>query len=207
MDTRPSAYARYVPSRPDIAVCRRARHAVCAAVAGAIWVVLVSPTLNSRSAALLPVARCSADALRLRIGGVIVPKTQQTPLLLALVKRGAKTCTLDGYPRIRLESNVGSPYPFAYRDRGDQEVTHAAPLRIVLRPGTSAWVMINKNHCELHTSLGQGVVDRLALSPPGSTAFLRIKLGSRQPAFNYCDGPDPGHYVDVSPLESSAGAA
>jgi hypothetical protein len=177
------------------------------AVAGALSVVLVGPALNSSAAALLPVARCSAHALRLKIGGAVVPKTQQTPLLLALVNYGAKTCALDGYPRIRLESKVGSPYPFAYRNRGDQEVTGRRPRRVTLRPGAVAWVMINKNHCELHASLGQGVAKRLALSPPGSSAFLRITLGPRQPTYSYCPAPDPGHYVDLSPVESSTAAA
>jgi hypothetical protein len=168
---------------------------------------VASPALNSSAAARLPVARCSAGALRLKIGGVVVPKTQQTPLLLALINYGAKTCTLDGYPRIGLESKVGSPYPFAYRNRGDQEVTRRSPRRVTLRPGAVAWVMINKNHCELHTSLGQGVADRLELSLPGSSAFLRIALGPRHPTYSYCAAPDPGHYVDVSPVESSAAAA
>jgi len=68
-------------------------------------------------------------------------------------------------------------------------------------------VMINKNHCELHSSLGQGRADQLELSPPGSNAFLRIALGSRQPTYNYCAAPDPGHYVDLSPVEPSAATA
>jgi hypothetical protein len=177
------------------------------AVVGVLTVVVASPTLNSSAAARVPVARCPARTLRLKIGGAVVPKTQQTPLLLAVTNSGTKTCTLEGYPRITLESKVGSPYPFAYRNRGDQEVTGRHPPRLTLRPGAVAWVMINKNHCELHIALGQGVAARLELSPPGSSAFLRIALGRRQPPYSYCAAPDPGHYVDVSPVESSAAAA
>jgi hypothetical protein len=145
-------------------------------------------------------------ALRLKIGGMVVPTTQQTPLLLALVNEGATPCTLGGYPRIRLDSKSGSSYAFAYRDRGDQEVTRRRPQRVTLQAGGDAWVMINKNHCELHTSLGMGVADRLELSPPGSRGFLRIALESRQPTFTYCDASDPGHRVDVSPVEPSPAA-
>jgi hypothetical protein len=173
---------------------------------GALSVVVAGPVLNSSAAALPRAPRCSAGALRLKIGGVVVPKTQQTPLLLALVNHGAKTCTLDGYPRIRLENNTSS-YPFVYRDRGDQEVTGRSPRRVTLRPGAVAWVMINKNHCELHSSLGQGRADRLELSPPGTSVFLRIALGPDQRMYDYCAAPDPGHYVDVSPVEPSAAAA
>ncbi len=71
--------------RSDIAVCREARRMVWGAVTGALSVVVASPALNSSAAARLPVARCSAIALRLKIGGVVVPKTQQTPWLLALI--------------------------------------------------------------------------------------------------------------------------
>jgi hypothetical protein len=177
------------------------------AVVGALSVVVASAALTSSAVARVPVARCPAGALRLTIGGVVVPKTQQTPLLLALVNQGATTCTIDGYPRLRLESQVGSRYPFAYRDRGDQEVTGRSPRRVTLRPGAVAWVMINKNHCVFHTSLRKGVANRLELSPPGSSALLRIALGRRQPTYEYCAAPDPGHYVDVSPVESSAAAA
>jgi hypothetical protein len=130
----------------------------------------------------------------------VVPKTKQSPLLLALVNHGSRTCTLDGYPRIQLGSSAGSVYSFAYRDRGDQEVTHAAPSRLALRRGAVAWVMINKNHCVLHAL---GAVHTLRLSPPGDTGFLSLTLGAQQPIYTYCAAPDPGHYVDISPLESS----
>lgn len=166
--------------------------------------VLASLVVGQPSGRAIAASRpsvCSAGVLRLRVGREVVPKTQQSPLLLALVNRGSHTCTLDGYPRIQLDSSAGAAYPFAYRDRGDDEVTHAPPGRVALRPGAVAWVMINKNHCVVRAL---GAAHALRLSPPGDTAFLSLTLGAQQPIYTYCPAPDPGHYVDISPLESSA---
>jgi hypothetical protein len=110
--------------------------------------VVRQPSVRAIAASRLSVR--SAGVLRLRVGGEVVTKTQQSPLLLALVNLGSRTCALDDYPRIQLDTSAGSDDPFVYRDRGDEEVTHAAPSPIALRPGAVAWVMINKNHCTVH---------------------------------------------------------
>jgi hypothetical protein len=103
--------------------------------------------------------------LRLQAGHAVTPKTMQTPLLLAIVNRGASACTLDGYPRIELRGAAGAPYPFSYRHAGDQEVTSRAPGVVTLRAGAAAWVLINKNACVLNDH-GR-VARRLDLDPPG----------------------------------------
>jgi hypothetical protein len=126
-------------------------------------------------------------------------KTMQHPALFALVNRGANACALEGYPRIRLHSVGGTRYPFAYRDGGDQEVTASAPTRVTLRAGATAWVLINKNTCVLNN---HGRIAReIDLAPPGSGTSLHLPLASAQFGYDYCPSPDPGHRIEVSPVE------
>jgi hypothetical protein len=125
----------------------------------------------------------------------------QTPLLLAIVNRGASACTLDGYPRIELRGAGGALYPFSYRHAGDQEVTSRAPGSVTLRAGATAWVLINKNECVLNDH--GHIARQLELAPPGSSAFLHLILG-RQAYLDYCQSPDPGHHIEVSPVEPTA---
>jgi hypothetical protein len=139
--------------------------------------------------------------LRLQAGHAVTPKTMQTPLLLAIVNRGASACTLDGYPRIELRGAAGAPYPFSYRHAGDQEVTSRAPGVVTLRAGAAAWVLINKNACVLNDH-GR-VARRLDLDPPGGATFLHLTL-ARQADLDYCPPPDPGHHIEVSPIEPTA---
>jgi hypothetical protein len=175
---------------------RRALCGVLAAAGGAL-------ALGAGVAGAGAVAGCGASGLALKQGGRVVPKTMQLPLLLELVNRGAGACTLEGYPRVQLRSSSGALYGFSYRDSGDAEVTALRPALVTLRPGGSAWVLLNKTPCI-------GNVDgRLArqvwLMAPGTKGFLRLRLGNVV-LFDYCGPGDPGHTIDVSPLEPTAGA-
>ena len=144
---------------------------------------------------------CGTRVLRLQAGRAVTPKTMQTPLLLAIVNRGASACTLDGYPRIELRGAAGTPYPFSYRHAGDQEVTSRAPGAVMLRAGAAAWVLINKNVCVLNDH-GR-IARRLDLALPGGATFLHLSVGPRA-YLDYCPSPDPGHHIEVSPFEPTA---
>ncbi len=144
---------------------------------------------------------CDAGTLRLELDTNVSPKTEQTPLLLRLVNRGSGACALNGYPLIRLDAPTGSPYPFAYRDSGDQEVTSRQPGTVTLLAGASAWVLINKNHC-VASDHGR-IATRIELAPPQSDDFLQAALPADS-RFDYCAAPDPGNHVEISPVESTA---
>jgi Protein of unknown function (DUF4232) len=126
----------------------------------------------------------------------------QTPLLLRLLNHGSRACTLHGYPRIKLDGPSSTAYPFAYRDAGDQEVTNHLPGTVTLQVGASAWILINKNAC-VANDRGR-VATKLQLAPPGSNAFLRVALARAGPYLDYCERPDPGHHIEVSPVEATA---
>ena len=104
---------------------------------------------------------------------------------------------------MQLRSSGGALYAFSYRDRGDAEVTAGRPVHVTLRPGGGAWVLLNKTPC-----IGN-VAGRLArqvwLQAPGTNGYLRLRL-SNVVFFDYCPAGDPGHTIDVSPLEPSAAA-
>ena len=148
-----------------------------------------------------PVAVCGVRGLALKAGGRVTPKTMQLPLALELVNRGTAACTLEGYPQVQMRSSSGALYGFSYRDHGDAEVTASRPGVVTLRPGGAAWVLLNKTPCI-------GSVDgRLArevwLMAPGTKGFLRLRLANVV-FFDYCGPNDPGHTIDVSPLEPTA---
>jgi len=147
--------------------------------------------------------RCGEGALTLRAGASVVPKTMELPLLLELVNHGRASCTLEGYPRVQLRSASGSLYPYAYRDSGDAEVTAHKPAVVTVSPGHGAWVLLNKTPC-LGNVDGR-LVHNVWLMAPGTTGYLRLTLGNVV-FFDYCGPGDPGHAIDVSPVERSAAA-
>jgi Protein of unknown function (DUF4232) len=183
-------------------VTRRRRRTGLLIVAGALVVVGTGTWIGlwaSRSASLGK-PRCEADSLRLELGPArLVPKTEDSPLLLALHNIGGLSCTLKGYPRIRLVGATGTVYPFAYRNAGDQEVTRGLPRAVLVRPDATVWALINKVSCVL-TDRGR-VAAIVRVAPPGSATFLRVSIAASGAYLDYCAAPDPGHRVDVSPIE------
>lgn len=180
---------------------RAARRGAVAAALCAGTLALVAGAGGAAAATAPP--RCAQGALTLKAGARVTPKTMELPLLLELVNHGGAACTLDGYPVVELRSSAGALYGFSYRDRGDAEVTSRKPSAVTLAPGHGAWVLLNKTPC-----LGN-VDGRLArqvwLMAPGVGGYLRLKLNDVV-FFDYCGAGDPGHLVDVSPLEPSAAA-
>jgi Protein of unknown function (DUF4232) len=133
-----------------------------------------------------------------------VGKPGQLPILFELVDRGRSACSLEGYPRIELRGAGSTVYPFAYRDGGDSEVTGRRPAEVTLRPGSGGWIMINKTACigNVNGRLAVGA----SVMAPGSGRFLTVRLGGNVRFPDYCGSGDPGHQVDVSPVEPSIAA-
>jgi hypothetical protein len=145
----------------------------------------------------------AAGALTLKVGGTVVPKTMELPLLLELVNHGSATCTLDGYPRVQLRSASGTLYGYSYRDSGDVEVTAHKPAVVTVSPGHGAWVLLNKTPCI--GNVDGRLVHKVWLMAPGTGGYLRLTLGNVV-FFDYCGAGDPGHTIEVSPVEPSAAA-
>jgi hypothetical protein len=171
-----------------------------AAAAGCAAVALV---LGTAIAGAGTPPRCASGALTLRVGGTVVPKTMELPLLLELVNHGKGSCTLEGYPRLQLRSVSGTLYGYSYRDRGDAEVTAHKPAVVTVSPGHGAWVLLNKTPC-IGNVEGR-LVHQVWLMPPGASTYLHLELGNIV-LFDYCGAGDPGHTIDVSPFEPSAAA-
>jgi len=174
------------------------RPLAAAAIALAALALLTSTTAGAS------VKSCASAALALRQGPRVVPRVMQLPLLLEIVNDGHSTCTLAGYPRIALLSLSGTVYPFAYRDGGDEQVTGHRPVAVTLRPGGGAFVLINKNACI--ASVNGRLARQVRLTPPGGTGTLTLRSLSGY-FLDYCGAGDPGHRVDVSPVEASVSGA
>jgi hypothetical protein len=170
---------------------------VLAALAAAALAALASTSAGAS------VRGCATASLALRQGPLVVPKTMQLPLLLELVNKGRSACTLEGYPRIALLSAGGAAYPFAYRDGGDEEITSRRPAAVTLRPGAAGFVLINKTPCI--GNVNGRLARRVRVTPPAATGTLAL-ASLRGLFLDYCAAGDPGHRVDVSPVEASAAA-
>jgi Protein of unknown function (DUF4232) len=148
---------------------------------------------------------CRLSALVLRLGPYVSEATGQHTLALRLVSRSASSCTVKGYPSVRLGDRAG-PIPFLIRHGGDQMITSRPPTRVVVRPGRAAFVLLNHYRCDRGGLRGASVVKiGLAGHARSRTASLRITNPYRMP--NYCGPGDPGSILTVSPFEPTLGAA
>lgn len=145
---------------------------------------------------------CQASDFSIATGFQISPATGQNPLTLRLTNRGPRTCLLFGYPAVSLADRHGV-IPFAFRRGGDQMVTVRPPTQVVVRPGRSAFVLLNKFRCDqgdlrlartLHLGFPQDRSRRLSLVMP------------RYPRITYCRR-DFRTEITTSPFEPSLAAA
>jgi hypothetical protein len=176
--------------------CPRRRLAVVASLAGCAGLVTGAAAAGSS----LP--RCTA--LVLRAGPAVVAKPGQLPILFELVDRGRSACSLDGYPRIELRGSAGTLYRFAYRDGGDAEVTSRRPAVVTLHAGSGAWILINKAACV--GNVNGRLASVISVVAPGSSRTLTTRFGGNVRYPDYCGSGDPGHQVDVSPVEPTIAA-
>jgi hypothetical protein len=149
--------------------------------------------------AVVRASACRPGQLRLGIGRRVPEKTQQATVILVVRNSSARRCELDGYPVVSLVTAHGRVLPFRFRDHGDQMLTSARPHPVLLAPGGAGYFGINKNAC---VGRSAGLARYLAIFPPGQ---LRRRL-RRYPLLDYCGRRDPGHVVDISPVEKTARA-
>ena len=142
-------------------------------------------------------ADCPPDALRLGLGPALSQATQQEALMFTLTNISAEGCDLQGFPGVALLDADGRPLPFQVRWRGDQILTTSPPVPVPHRPGGMAYFGLNKNACVL----GSYRAGRyLELIPPNDYQPLPV-IKLRYHGMDYCRAPDPGHAVDVTPVE------
>ena len=149
---------------------------------------------------------CQVSALALQYGPVLVPMTGEHGGYFALVNVGRTACTLDGYPSVALTDNAGAILPFRYVHHGSIYVTKAAPRRVLLPPGASAFVLVAKYRCDLGDSRDAAAIQLTLLGSADPTMTLRFSAGLPGiAALAYCKGgPDgPVQIIGVSPIEAA----
>jgi hypothetical protein len=123
-------------------------------------------------------------------------------LVLVFRNVSATACDMRGYPGIALADGTGRRLSFVYRQGGDQMLTNAPPGLVRLPPGGYAYSALNKNSCVSFTQTGAA---RAWVTPPGQHEPLVLTL-PHYPILDYCDRGDPGHTIDIAPVEpTSAG--
>jgi Protein of unknown function (DUF4232) len=146
---------------------------------------------------------CRMSQFRVSLGPYISEATEQHTLALRLVNRGGRTCELFGYPRVRLLDRRGV-IPFAIKDADDQMITTRPPKPVVVRPGGSAFVILNKNTCvvavprRVARSTTVIEVGMRAASPAVLRVPRRVPFSWRVP--DYCGKRQDGSTIAVSPF-------
>jgi hypothetical protein len=141
------------------------------------------------------------------LGPYVSEATEQHTLALRLVNRGGRTCELYGYPRVRLFDGHGV-IPFAIKDAHDQMITPRPPRPVVVRPGSSAFMILNKNTCvnAVSRSVGRSTtVIKIGMLAVPSAALAVLRLPRQMPfpwrVPDYCGKGQVGSTIAVSPFE------
>jgi hypothetical protein len=145
------------------------------------------------------------DELSLALGPSVSEATGQHTLVLRLVKRTKTQCLLYGYPEVILSDRAGA-IPFAIRHGGDQMITSRRPTRVVVRPRSGAFIVLNNYRCDRGVRRAATTI-RVAL--PGAThrRGRSIAVADRYRRPGYCGRGDPGSTLAVSPFEPTLRAA
>ena len=130
-------------------------------------------------AALLPAGGSAHDArasacrdsqLALTLGQEVSGATGQNPFTVHLTNRSRVSCTLNGYPTVSFSDRRGR-LPVVVKQGGshggDQQVTLRRPQPVLIRPGRTAYVVLNKYRCDLGDLR---VADKMRLALPGGSA-------------------------------------
>lgn len=139
---------------------------------------------------------CQSAALQLaeqRFPGIGAQET----VIFALTNVSGTGCDLRGYPGIALFTVAGRPLPFHIRWGGDGVLTKAAPVLVPLAPGGTAYLGLNKEVCVRHYYRAAHIFQVI---PPNDYQALSYSK-PRSAILSYCRAGDPGHTVDVSPVE------
>jgi hypothetical protein len=142
--------------------------------------------------------RCVMASLSVRLAGQPSPTTGAHPLALRLINRGPKACVLNGYPFVALRDAKGI-IPFVYRHHGDMMVTSRPPSLVLVRPGGSAYVLLDKFRCDLGE---RRVSTNVEIWLKGSTTRSR-PVGVLAERISLCKPgiAAEGRVVNVSPFE------
>ena len=87
--------------------------------------------------------------------------------------------------------------PFHIRWGGDEVLTTARPALVPLSPGGTAYIGLNKDVCVRHYYRAAHIFQVIPPNDYQPLTFGRPRL----PILTYCRAGDPGHTVDVSPVE------
>ena len=166
-------------------------------------------------AALLPAGGSAHDAresvcresqLALSVGDGVSAATGQNPFTVRLTNRSRVSCTLNGYPTVSFSDRRGLLSVVVKQGGnhgGDQQVSVRRPQPVLLLPGRSAYVVLNKYRCDNGT-LRVARTMRVAL-PGGSARGVGVaKLrSSSAPKVTYCRGGALLNVMSLSPFVPS----
>lgn len=177
-------------------------------VVSALYVALaLAGSAIARVGSRSPLTGCRLSQFTVSIGPYISEATEQATLALRLVYRGNRRCTLNGYPYVRVLDERGA-IPFVIQHGHDQMITPRPPRPVLVRPGGSAFVILNRNLCQIavSSSVARGAT-RIEIgtadSGQGGLAVLsiprRVPMPYRVPV--YCGKGQLGSTIAVSPFE------
>lgn len=118
-------------------------------------------------------------------------------LVFTLTNISGTGCDLQGYPGVSLFTVAGRLLPFHIRWGGDGVLTTARPALVPLSPGRTAYIGLNKDVCLRHYYRAAHIFQVI---PPNDYQPLTFSK-PRSAILAYCRAGDPGHTVDVSPVE------
>lgn len=120
------------------------------------------------------------------------------PFTVQLTNRGSRPCVVNGYPAIAFGDRRG-PLPFVVNHRGDQQVTSRPPKPVLIRPGRTAFVALQKYRCDLG-ALRAATTMRFALPGGDPKTGAVVDLRSLRGRIAYCRGGSTVNVVSVSPF-------
>jgi Domain of unknown function (DUF4232) len=141
---------------------------------------------------------CVSGSLALKMVESVSGETGERAFVVQLWNREPQGCSLRGYPIVQFLSSTGAAVRFVVAD-GQGYVNRAAPRRVELEAGASAFVMIAKYRCDVGD---RTVATTVLITPPGQAGSITAELPPN-PTFAYCGPSDPGDTVYVSPLAGS----
>jgi hypothetical protein len=150
-------------------------------------------------------ARCAARDLTLRLGPDVSPMTGEHASLFVLRNRAMRSCTLHGYPGVRLLDARGSVLPFRTENGRGEYISHRPPRVLLVRPGHRSWFLVAKYRCDAGEVR---VARRAVIRLPDVGGVLRGPV-SRIGRLAWCRGGpnDPGNVLEISRFVANPNAA
>jgi hypothetical protein len=147
---------------------------------------------------------CRVSQLVLSVGQEMSAATDHNPFSVHLTNRGRAPCVLNGYPGVSFSDGRGA-LPLVVKRTGDQQVTARRPQAVLVRPGQTAYVVLNKLRCDLGV-LRRARTMRLTLLGAARQAGAVVDLQSLRGRLAYCRGGAELNAVHLSPFVPSVAA-